>query len=68
MYSVLFTVDVRLMLPVDFTIYGFSQVEEAIQAAVRERSDNDLCLIQEHVGKTNRTTYDRLTALRQQFR
>ncbi|VDP94302.1 unnamed protein product [Echinostoma caproni] len=44
------------------------QVEEAIQVAVREQSDNDLCLIQEHVGRSNRTMYDRLTALRQQLR
>ncbi|TPP63637.1 Vacuolar protein sorting-associated protein 16 protein [Fasciola gigantica] len=44
------------------------QVEEAIQTAVREHSDKDLCLIQEHIGKSNRTTYERLTALRQQIR
>ncbi|KER31198.1 hypothetical protein T265_13025, partial [Opisthorchis viverrini] len=44
------------------------QIEQAIQAAVREKSDSDLRLIQEHVGKGNDAMYSRIAALRQQIR
>ncbi|CAL8093374.1 unnamed protein product [Calicophoron daubneyi] len=44
------------------------QVEEAIQTAVREKSEDDIIYIQEQIGRGNQTMYDRLTALRQQLR
>ncbi|TNN21348.1 Vacuolar protein sorting-associated protein 16 isoform 2 [Schistosoma japonicum] len=44
------------------------RIEEAIQVAVRERSEHDLLYIQREVGKTNKELYDRITNLRSQIR
>ncbi|CAH8481740.1 unnamed protein product [Dicrocoelium dendriticum] len=44
------------------------QLEEAIAVAAREKSDTDLCLIWDRVGKDNRTVRDRIALLRQQIR
>ncbi|KAF8568654.1 hypothetical protein P879_05704 [Paragonimus westermani] len=44
------------------------QLEEAIHAAVREKSDTDLCFILERVGKGNRILQERISALRRQIR
>ncbi|KAK4471247.1 hypothetical protein MN116_004693 [Schistosoma mekongi] len=43
------------------------KIEEAIQVAVRERSEHDLLYIQREVGKTNKELYDRITNLRSQI-
>ncbi|CAH8558381.1 unnamed protein product [Schistosoma haematobium] len=43
------------------------RIEEAIQVAVREKSEYDLLYIQREVGKTNKELYDRITNLRAQI-
>lgn len=44
------------------------KIEEAIQAALREKSDADLIFIQQRVGKDNKALYDRLSMLRSQIK
>lgn len=43
------------------------RIEEAIQVAVREKSEYDLLYIQREVGKANKELYDRITNLRAQI-
>uniref|UniRef100_A0A5K4EKW3 Vacuolar protein sorting-associated protein 16 homolog n=1 Tax=Schistosoma mansoni TaxID=6183 RepID=A0A5K4EKW3_SCHMA len=56
-------------LPPERTVrfWVMAGIEEAIQVAVREKSEYDLLYIQREVGKTNKELYDRIISLRAQI-
>ncbi|VDP98966.1 unnamed protein product [Trichobilharzia regenti] len=57
----------NVVLSVHTLILENLKIEEAIQLAVREKSEYDLLYIQQEVGKANREVYDRITNLRAQI-